>query len=72
MGKWEIHLDFGVVDPLKFTPGDWAQLREIKKDVIEMEKIKCEDTALLCAFIAYIHVRGIVEDTKRDLNEELH
>jgi hypothetical protein len=72
MGKWEIHLDFGVINPVAFNEADWIQLNTMKKDIMNHDKIKHDDTALLCAFIAFLHIKGIVEDTKRSIDDELH
>lgn len=72
MATWGIQLDFGFIEIGKLTPGDWAQINQIKKDIIETEKIKSQDEALICAFIAFLHIKSVVEENKRELNQELH
>jgi hypothetical protein len=72
MSDWQINLEHTTVSIKDLTQGDWAQLREIRDDIMRMEKIVCPEKGILCAFIAFLHIRSIVDETKRSIDDELH
>ena len=72
MAVWGVQMGDDFLSIKDFTQGDWAMLREIQEDIKELEQIECRDKSLLMAFIAFLHIKAITEETKRSIREELH
>lgn len=73
MSTWGINLDNGnFLNITDFTPGDWAMLREIQSDIKTIENVIDNDKSLLMAFIAFIHIKSTIEDSKRTIDDNLH